>query len=93
MSRMVRMEWELPDSLYDEVIGDEHTAEEETRRALVLDWVRVARVSVRKGAELLEIDYREFLDVLATHRVPVCEYEQGWLDRELEVLGSQQTER
>jgi PHD/YefM family antitoxin component YafN of YafNO toxin-antitoxin module len=42
----------------------------------VLDWVRLGRVSVRKGADLLGLGYRNFLDALAAHRVPVCEYEE-----------------
>ena len=88
MSKSVRLEWELPESLYDEVIGDEANAAEQVRRALVFDWVRLGRVSVRRGAELLGLGYRDFLEVLAEHRVPVCEYEEGWLERELELLGS-----
>jgi predicted HTH domain antitoxin len=91
MSKAVRLEWELPDSLYDAVIGDEHQAADQAKRALVLDWVRLGRVSVRKGAELLGLGYRSFIEVLAAHRVPVCEYEEGWLDRELGVPGSGRT--
>ena len=91
MSKAVRLEWDLPDALYDAVIGDEQKAADEAKRALVLDWVRLGRVSVRRGAELLGLGYRSFLEVLAAHRVPVCEYEEGWLDRELEVPGSRRT--
>lgn len=86
MSKAVRLEWDLPDSLYDVVLGDEAQAADAAKRALVLDWVRGGRVSVRKGAELLDLDYHAFLDVLAAHRVPVCDYEDGWLDRELTTL-------
>jgi predicted HTH domain antitoxin len=86
MSKAVRLEWDLPDSLYDEVLGDEAQAAEAAKRALVLDWVRGGRVSVRKGAELLGLGYHAFLDLLAAHRVPVCDYEDGWLDRELSTL-------
>lgn len=88
MSKILRLEWELPDALFDEVIGDEAKGTKATKQALVLDWVRCGRVSVRKGAELLGLSYREFLAVLATHRVPTCEYEPGWLDRELSALAS-----
>jgi predicted HTH domain antitoxin len=86
MSRVLRMEWELPDSLYDEVIGDETRAADAAKRALVLDWVRGGRVSVRKGAELLGLPYEDFLAVLAAHRVPLCDYEDGWLAREINTL-------
>ena len=87
MSKALRLEWELPDSLYDEVLGDETQAPEAAKRALVMDWVRGGRVSVRKGAELLGLGYHEFLAVLAAHRVPLCDYEDGWLDREMDTLG------
>ena len=64
------------------------TYTDQAKQALVLDWVRLERMSVRKGAELLGLSYRSFLDVLADHRVPVCDYEEGWLDREFEGSGS-----
>jgi predicted HTH domain antitoxin len=86
MSKALRLEWDLPDSLYDEVLGDETQAAEAAKRALVLDWLRGGRVSVRKGAELLGLSYEDFLAVLAAHRVPVCDYEDGWLARELSTL-------
>jgi predicted HTH domain antitoxin len=87
MSKVVRVEWELPDALFDEVLGDEAQAAADAKQALVLDWVRCGRVSVRQGAELLGQSYRDFLAVLAAHRVPTCEYEPGWLERELDALG------
>lgn len=88
MSKAVRMEWDLPDSLYDAMFSDETQAAAAAKRALVLDWIRGGRVSLRKGAELLGLEYHAFLDVLAAHRVPVCDYEDGWLDRELDTLAS-----
>jgi PHD/YefM family antitoxin component YafN of YafNO toxin-antitoxin module len=51
-------------------------AADQAKQALVLDWVRLGRVSVRKGADLLGLGYRNFLDVLTAHRVPVCEYDE-----------------
>jgi hypothetical protein len=89
MSKAVRLEWDLPDSLYDVVLGDEAHAAEAAKRALVLDWIRGGRLSLRKGAELLDLDYQAFLDVLTAHRVPVCDYEDGWLDRELATLAGE----
>ena len=89
MSKVLRVEWELPDALFDEVIGDEAQAADDAKQALVLDWVRCARVSVRQGAELLGLSYREFLALLAAHRVPTCAYEPGWLERELGALESE----
>ena len=87
MSKVLRVEWELDDSLYDEMIGSEDAAAQ-ARRALVLDWLRSGRLSVRRGAELLDMSYQDFLDLLAAYRVPVCDYQDGWLDRELDLLSS-----
>ena len=86
MSRVLRMEWELPESIYEELVDDEANIAEEAKRALALDWVRVGRLSVRKGAEFLGLDYQGFFELLAAHRIPTCDYEEGWLDRELDVL-------
>ncbi len=91
MSKVVRVEWELPDALFDEVLGNEARADDDAKQALVLDWVRCARVSVRQGAELLGQSYRDFLAVLAAHRVPTCDYEAGWLDHELRTPGPEKS--
>ncbi len=85
MTKVLKVEWELPESLYDVVVDDEATAAEDAKRALVLDWVRTKRISLRRGAELLGLTYRDFLDLMAAHWVPSMEYEEGWLDREVGV--------
>jgi predicted HTH domain antitoxin len=83
MARVVRIEWELPDALFAEMLGSEAQAALDAKQALVLDWVRCGRVSLRQGADLLGRSYRDFLAVLTEHRVPTCDYEPGWLDSEL----------
>jgi hypothetical protein len=48
--------------------------------------LRQKRISIRKGAELLEISYRDFLKRAGTHQVSLVNYEEGWIDRELSAL-------
>jgi predicted HTH domain antitoxin len=47
-----------------------------------LEEVRTHKLSVRRGAELLQMPYRAFLDLMAAHRVPVIDPDASWLDHE-----------
>ena len=49
----------------------------------VLDLVREKEVSLRKGASLLGLTYREFLKLMDKHEVATFNYEEGWLEREM----------
>lgn len=49
----------------------------------VLYLVREKKISLRKGASLLGLTYREFLKLMDKHKVPVFDYEEGWLEREM----------
>ena len=49
----------------------------------VLSLVRKKKVSLRKGASLLGLTYREFLQLMDKHKVPTFHYEEGWLEREM----------
>lgn len=93
MGRTVRFEWELPDALLKLVVKDEKGVAEEVKRAAVLDWVRMKRISWRKGAELLSLTYRDFLLLMAEHKIPTLEYGEGWLEKELAALQHSQDER
>lgn len=83
MGQTIRFEWELPAPLLHTFEMDERKLTEEFKRAVVLDWVRTARISWRKGAELLGMAYREFLDLMSDHKVPLADYEAEWLNKEL----------
>ena len=89
---VVRFEWELPESLFGIVVQDETTAAEEVKKAAVLDWVRMKKLSWRKGAELLGMSYRDFLKLMAEHQVPSFDYSEGWLDKELAVFAKTHAE-
>jgi predicted HTH domain antitoxin len=59
----------------------------------VLDGIRTHKLSLRRGAELLHMPYREFLELMAAHRVPSIDYDAGGLDQEMQLFeeGSEQT--
>jgi predicted HTH domain antitoxin len=86
MPKKIQFEWELPDALVDAVAPDASQLAETIKQAAVLDWVRMDRLSLRRGAELLGMPYREFLALMAAHRIPSITYEEGELERELDIL-------
>jgi predicted HTH domain antitoxin len=85
--KKIQFEWELPDALVDELDRDSATLAETIKAAAVLDWVRTHKLSLRRGAELLQMPYRAFLELMATHRVPSIDYDAGWLDQEMHRFG------
>jgi hypothetical protein len=86
MPKKIQFEWELPDGLVDAIAQDTVGAVRTIKEAAVLDWVRTHRVSTRRGSELLQMPYRAFLELMAAHRIPAMDYEEGWLEREREFL-------
>lgn len=80
MAYKLRFEWELPKSLIGVVAQDRTKITEEVKRAVVLDWVRMKKISWRKGVELLDMTYRDFLTLMAEHKVPTLDYKQVWLE-------------
>jgi hypothetical protein len=58
-----------------------------------LEGVRTHKLSVRRGAGLLQMPYRAFLELMAAHRVPSIDYAAGSLDQEMHRFeqGSRQT--
>jgi hypothetical protein len=86
MPKRIRFEWDLPDALVEAVAPDESQLTDTLNHAAVLDWVRTNRLSLRHGAELLGLSYRDFLVLMAAHRIPSITYEEGWLERELDTL-------
>ncbi len=84
MGHTIRFEWELPKPFLDTMAIDDAKLAEDVKRAAVLDWVRTEQLSWRAGAELLEMPLREFLTLMAAHKIPAAEFEAGWLDKELE---------
>jgi len=86
MPTKIQFEWELPDALVVAIAPDQAQAAEAIKQAAVLDWVRTHKLSLRRGVELLQMPYHSFLELMAAHRIPSLDYEEGWLDRELTTL-------
>jgi predicted HTH domain antitoxin len=74
------------------VVQDEAKVAEEVKRAAVLDWVRMKKISWRKGAELLGMTYRDFLALMAEHKIPTLDYGEGWLEKELSTFAKAKEE-
>jgi len=83
MPKKIQFEWELPDALVDALAPDQAQVADTIEQAAVLDWVRTHKLSLRRGAELLQMLYCTFLDLMTAHRIPSIDYEEGWLEREL----------
>jgi hypothetical protein len=90
MPKKIQFEWELPDALVEAIMQDPAKAAEVIKQAAVLDWVRTHKLSLRRGAELLQITYRDFLALMAAHRIPSIDYEEGWLEHERDVFNQPQ---
>jgi predicted HTH domain antitoxin len=86
MPQKIQFEWELPDTLVEALTDDSVAIAQTIKEAAVLDWVRTHKLSLRRGAELLRMTYRDFLTLMAAHRIPAIDYEEGWLERERSIL-------
>ena len=86
MPKKIQFEWELPDTLVEALVQEPAAVAQTIKEAAVLDWVRTHKLSIRRGAELLRMTYRDFLALMATHRIPAIDYEEGWLERERGIL-------
>ena len=92
MGHKVQFEWELPESLLGVVVEDKAKVVEQVKQAAVLDWIRMKKISWRKGAELLNMTYRDFLALMAEHKIPTLDYGEGWLEKELAAFESTKQE-
>ena len=90
MPQKIQFEWELPDALIEAIAHEPAKAAEIIKQAAVLEWVRTHKLSLRRAAELLHMSYREFLTLMAAHRIPSIDYEEGWLEHERDVFNPPQ---
>jgi hypothetical protein len=77
MPEKIQFEWALPDTLVDALTHDWTEVADTMKAAAVLDWVRTHKLSLRRGAEMLQMPYRAFLGLMAAHRVPSMSRD-GW---------------
>ena len=88
MAETVKLSVEFPRSFIEGIWADEEKAAEAVKQAAVVGLYHQRRITLRKGAELLSLSYRGFLDLMSQHSVSPFTYEEGWLERELAILGS-----
>jgi predicted HTH domain antitoxin len=88
VSDTVKYVLEFPRAGVDGLWSDEGQAAAEMKEAAVLELFRQKRISVRRGAELLGLTYRGFLDLASRHQISLFEYEEGELEDEVEALRS-----
>ncbi len=86
MLETVKLSLEFPKPFVEDLWGDEAAASAEMKQSVVMDLLRQKRISIRKGAELLGLSYRDFLDLATRHRVSLADYEEGWIERELAAI-------
>lgn len=86
MSETVNLSVEFPKSFVEELWADEAHASLALKEAGVLELFRQGQISIRKAAELLGLSYRCFLELASRHQISLVNYEEGWIDQELETL-------
>lgn len=57
--------------------------EEEIRMVIVLEWVRLHKISQGKGAELLGMNRWDFFDLMTEHKIPAIDISPDELDEDL----------
>lgn len=83
MTATVKLSVEFPQDLVADLWPDVAQASAAMKEAMVLELFRQHRISLRKGAELLGLSYREFMALASRHQVSLFAYEEGELEREL----------
>lgn len=74
---------EFPKALIEKLWPNKEKAAQEIKKAAVLDLVRRQEITSSYGAELLEMNYHDFLDLLAQAELPVVNYPPGDLKEEM----------
>jgi predicted HTH domain antitoxin len=61
-------------------------SEKVVSEAFVLDMVKKHKISASKGAELLGMPLQDFIELMSAHHIPVFEYKEDELEKELKTL-------
>lgn len=80
-----KAELHLPEELF-EALGGTEKVEERALQSLLLSLLKEGQITIRYAAKTLGITYREMLDLMAEHKVPVANYDPDEVDEELEIL-------
>jgi predicted HTH domain antitoxin len=85
MSRMLRFECEIPDSVFDEEFPEEHFIQT-LREEAIIKLFRAERLSSGYAAKLLGMTRRDFFDRLEQHGVGLAAYTEADLAADLKTL-------
>jgi predicted HTH domain antitoxin len=85
MSRMLRFECEIPDSVFDEEFPEERFIQT-LREEAIIKLFRAERLSSGYAAKLLGMTRRDFFDRLEQHGVGLAAYTEADLAADLETL-------
>ncbi|MFQ6091415.1 MAG: UPF0175 family protein [bacterium] len=86
MKKTLKLYLEFPKALVENLWKNEKIAAWEIKKAAVLNLVRTQVITSSRGAELLEMNYHDFLDLMAQEGIPVINYESADLDQEIKDL-------
>jgi len=79
---------QLPEALVElwESLKEKEPIEQDLKEQMVLALLRKHRITIRKGAELLGMNYQDFLEFMAENDVPLFDYSPGELEKDVETL-------
>lgn len=81
-----KVELKLPEELFPSFGEDSRQVEKTVLEVVVLELVRNGVISSAFGAKVLRLEYRDFLDLMAAHNVPIVDYRPEGLEEELNLL-------
>ena len=85
MSRKLRFEWDVPDTLFDDVFPEEAFLKQIKQDAVVRLFVQ-GRISSGYAASLLGLRRRDFLEFLQHQGVPFAQYTEADWEEEQQSL-------
>ncbi len=82
---MAEVKLDLPPDLLKllQGMGD---VQQTIKECIVLELYRRGEISTGKAAEILGMSYRQFLDLLAKHKIPLFRYSPEELEEELRAM-------
>ena len=74
---------QVPESSFSALRTTPEEFAQEMKRAAVVKWYELGKISQSKGAEICGVTRGEFLRILGEHKVSVIQYDEDSLEREL----------
>lgn len=81
-----KLELELPEEILPLLGKDPREVRRGVLQLLILDLVRRGEITSSYGAEILGMDWQDFLDLMAQYKVPLINYDDKEIKGELSTL-------